>query len=281
MRFKRGARLEGGQVTDRRGAAPVAAGVGGLGLVGLLVVIAFGALTGTDTSQLLVQPGGGGEPLTQECQTGADANQREDCLIVGVVNDVQAYWDGAIEGYEEAQTILFEDGVSTACGSASSAVGPFYCPADQQIYLDLGFFDELESRFGATGGPFAQAYVVAHEYGHHVQHLLGTTAQVGDDREGPESGSVRLELQADCYAGVWASNAEAGGLIETITDEDIAAGLDAAAAVGDDRIQERATGRVDPEGWTHGSAAQRQRWFTTGYRSGDARECDTFAASSL
>jgi predicted metalloprotease len=281
MKFRRGARLEGGQVSDRRGSAPVVAGAGGLGIIGLVIVIAIGALTGTDTTQLLVQPDGGGEPLTGTCDTGNDANQREDCLIVGVVNDVQSYWDGTLDGYREAQTILFDGGVNTACGAASSAVGPFYCPADEQVYLDLGFFDDLERRFGAEGGPFAQAYVVAHEYGHHVQNLLGTNDLVGSDREGPESGSVRLELQADCYAGVWANHAEEGGLIESITADDIAIGLDAAAAVGDDRIQEQATGRVDPEGWTHGSAEQRQRWFTIGYESGDRRDCDTFSATTL
>src|SRR5215211_6906054 len=262
VRFRRGARLDASQVSDRRRAGgPMASGGGSTGL----------AL-------------GGDEPaadLSAECQTGEDANQSEDCRILAVVNSVQESWQGRLDGYEEADTVFFSGGTNTGCGQASSAVGPFYCPLDRTVYIDLTFYDDLRSRFGASGGPFAEAYVIAHEYGHHVQHLLATDQQVGGDREGETSGSVRLELQADCYAGVWAANAVETGFIEDLTQADINDGLDAAAAVGDDRIQERATGRVDPESWTHGSSASRQKWFDTGYRGGDPGRCDTFAAGAL
>ena len=170
-----------------------------------------------------------------------------------------------MRGYTPAKTVFYTDSVQTGCGYASSQVGPFYCPADKQVYIDLGFFDELQSRFGAEGGPFAEAYVLAHEYGHHIQDLLGTLkrAQQGS---GPEGGSVRTELQADCYAGVWANHAVETGLIESLTQADINSGIDAAGAVGDDRIQERTQGQVNPETWTHGSSEQRRRWFSKGYR---------------
>lgn len=300
MRFRNKARLDTTQVRDVRGqgrmsglplptgrGGKVAAG-GGLGLVGLIVVLVvvltggggnLGALIGETVGSAGTPPN---TELTQECQTGADANESEECRIVGVVNSVQEFWDGEFQrqgwgAYEPADTVFFSGGVNTACGAASSAVGPFYCPGDRLVYIDLGFFDDLRERFGASGGPFAQAYVLAHEYGHHVQDLLGILGQIGGDRQGPASKAVRSELQADCFAGVWAANAEQTGLIESLTEADIQEGLDAAAAVGDDRIQEQVQGQVTPETWTHGSAAQRQRWFSIGYESGDPERCDTFS----
>ena len=245
--------------------------VGGGG--GAILVVIVLALLGVDV-------GGGADPLSlgggasssdqptdlsESCRTGRDANQRDDCRIVGVVNSVQAYWGDQVRGYREAPTRFFSGQTSSGCGAATSAVGPFYCPRDETIYIDLDFYDQLRSQFGARGGPFAEAYVIGHEYGHHVQHLLGASA--GAD-------SVPLELQADCYAGVWAANAVETGFVEELTERDIADGLDAAAAIGDDRIQERTIGRVDPESWTHGSGAARQEAFETGYRNGDPRACD-------
>jgi predicted metalloprotease len=281
MRFRSRARLDTGQVQDRRGGRGMVAAGGGLGTI--VVVIAL-ALLGVDVGGADPYSLGGEEPasdLSAECRTGEDANQREDCRIVGVINSVQAYWSESVEGYQEAPTRFFSGQTTSGCGTASSAVGPFYCPADRTVYIDLGFYDELRTRFGARGGPFAEAYVIAHEYGHHVQYLLGTDERVGNDRQGERSGAVRLELQADCYAGVWAANAVETGFIEELTDQDIADGLDAAAAIGDDRLQERATGRVDRESWTHGSSASRQEWFDAGYRGGDPNRCDTFAADAL
>jgi predicted metalloprotease len=308
VRFRKGARLDTGQVEDRRGAGAGLGGamgdlgdviggmgggrsggrgkaLGGGGILGVIVIVVVLFLTmrggGGGTSSLAPQVAGDDTSISQDCRTGADANQRQDCRLVAVVNSVQEYWRAQVQGYTDASTILFSGQTQSGCGAASAAVGPFYCPADRRAYIDLGFFDELSSRFGARGGPFAEAYVIAHEYGHHVQNLLGTNARVGDDREGPKSGSVRLELQADCYAGVWAANAVDTGLVDSISNDDIARGLDAAAAVGDDRIQEAATGSVDKESWTHGSARQRQKWFTIGYRTGDPNRCDTFAPDAL
>jgi len=294
MRFRRGAKLDPGQVTDvrGRGGRGLAVGGGGLGLAGLAIYLVISLLMGGGGLGQLAplegeQIGQGDTPsaVSEECRTGADANERQDCRIVGVVNSVQEFWDGVFERsgeqYQYVDTVFFTDQVQTACGAATSQVGPFYCPGDQLVYIDLGFFDELESRFGAGGAPFAQAYVIAHEYGHHVQNLTGILESIGGDRQGPESRAVRAELQADCYAGVWAANATDTELIEELTNDDIAIGLDAAAAVGDDRIQQQATGEVNKESWTHGSARQRQKWFTIGYRTGNPNECDTFAPNAL
>ena len=281
MRFRRGARLDASQVSDRRrpGGAPMAIGAGG-GLIGLVFLLV----------QVLAGGGGGGlalggeEPATDlstQCRTGEDATQEEDCRILAVVNSVQESWAGRLDGYQEADTVFFSGGTTTGCGSATSAVGPFYCPLDRTIYIDLDFYDELRGRFGATGGPFAEAYVIAHEYGHHVQNLMGVLERSRDGTTGPRSSAVRVELMADCLAGMWAEDAERTDVIEDLTEADIRDGLDAAAAVGDDRIQESVQGRVDPESWTHGSADQRQRWFMVGYREGRIGACDTFATDQL
>jgi len=294
MRFRRQARLDPGQVTDVRGrrtrGGGLALGGGGLGLGAIVVYLLISLLSGGGGLGQLEplegqQVGQGDAPsqVSEECQTGADANERQDCRIVGVVNSVQEFWNGVFERSDEqypyADTVFFTDQVQTGCGFASSQVGPFYCPADQQVYIDLGFFDELQSRFGAGGGPFAQAYVIAHEYGHHVQNQLGVLESIGNDRQGPESRAVRSELQADCYAGVWAANAVETGLIAELTQADINDGLDAATAIGDDRIQEETQGQVNPETWTHGSSEQRRRWFSRGYEEGRPAACDTFSGS--
>ena len=293
MRFRRGAKLDPGQVTDvrgRRGGRGLAVGGGGIGLGVLVIYVLFSLLTGGGGLGQLApledqQVGQGDSPgvVSEECRTGTDANERQDCRIVGVVNSVQEFWNGVFERSDEqypyVDTVFFTDQVQTACGTASSQVGPFYCPGDQLVYIDLGFFDELESRFGAGGAPFAQAYVIAHEYGHHVQNQLGVLERIGDDRQGPESLAVRAELQADCYAGVWAANAVETGLIEQLTQADINDGLDAASAIGDDRIQEQTQGQVNPESWTHGSSEQRRRWFSRGYEEGRPAACDTFSGS--
>jgi predicted metalloprotease len=294
VRFRRGARLDPGQVVDVRGRrmagrGGLAVGGGGIGLVVLVVYLLISVLGGGGLGDLSaldnrrVGPGVTPGEVSSECRTGADANERQDCRIVGVVNSVQEFWTGVFERsgerYPLTETVFFTDQVQTDCGFASSQVGPFYCPADERIYIDLGFFDELESRFGAGGGPFAQAYVIAHEYGHHVQNQLGVLDRVRGDRQGPESLAVRSELQADCYAGVWAANAVGTGLIEELTQADINEGIDAASAIGDDRIQERTQGQVNPESWTHGSSEQRRRWFSRGYEEGRPAACDTFSGS--
>jgi hypothetical protein len=293
MRFNRRGRLDPSQVSDRRGRGGTIAAGGGIGVV-LLAVLAL--CTGADPSSLFATdapldvPEGDVGTLEEECQVVADIDDNPDCRFVLYVNSIQDYWDAefARRGarYQSAETTFFSGGVRTACGAASSQVGPFYCPGDQGVYLDLGFFSEMRNRFGVDAGAFGEAYVLAHEYGHHIQNLTGQMQQVRPG-SGPTSDAVRLELQADCYAGVWAYHAtttpadDGQPLIVELTDEDIRQGLTAAAAVGDDYIQERFQGTVTPESWTHGSSEQRQQWFITGLETGQLEACDTFSATEL
>jgi predicted metalloprotease len=281
MTFRGNAPLDPSQVEDQRGrggvgggmGGPVVVGGGGLGIIILIIALLLGVNPLSDVGG--TSPSIDGAPSVQDCRTGADANKRDDCRIVGFVDSVQKYWTDEFarrgDTYLPAKTVLFTDAVQGACGLAETAMGPFYCPEDQKVYLDIAFFAELTQRFGAQGGPFAQGYVVAHEYGHHVQDLLGTLSS----SQNSNAASIRIELQADCFAGVWARHAADTGYLEAPTDAEIGQAIDAAKSVGDDRIQQETQGRVQPEQWTHGSSAQRTQWFTTGYQTGDMDRCDT------
>jgi uncharacterized protein len=283
--FDENAQLDTSQVSDQRG-FPGGRVVGG-GIAGLLLTVVLGllgvngALPGIGTDTPAVESSG--PALAEKCAaSNPDRFEQTDCRNVAYVNDIQQFWSSHLGSkYRPAQTVFFAQSVRTGCGDATAAVGPFYCPADERVYIDLTFYDELASRFGAPG-EFAQAYVLAHEYGHHIQNLAGIEARVrGLQRANPQAAnrySIALELQADCYAGVWAAHA-GGGPVAQVSQQDIAEGLRAAAAVGDDAIQQASAGGVHQDTWTHGSSAQRQQWFTRGHSAGDPRACDTFSAA--
>lgn len=304
MRFNPKARLDTSRVREGGGGGasggpmriPLPGGTkagGGIGAV--LIVILFlilqqcaggglpspggGTSAGTDTSRMQ------DSERYANCKTGDDANSDEDCARVAVENSLVDYWADTLPSQSDTQfspasMTTFSGAVTTGCGQASSQVGPFYCPPDQGIYLDTTFFaDVLEGQLGGQGGDFVEPYVLAHEYGHHVQNLMGTMGRVRT-QQGADSDAVRLELQADCYAGMWTAHAEDSELI-TLDDGDITEALDSAKAVGDDRIQQKSGQGVDPEGWTHGSSEQRMAWFTRGYEEGSLEACDTFSASDL
>ncbi|OZC89366.1 hypothetical protein CH282_05260 [Rhodococcus sp. 06-418-1B] len=300
MTFREGARLDSKRVSSGGGGrgGKIALGGGAGGLVILVLALLFGGDPGSILGQLTdgtdsSSQSAGTDGVLDKCQTGADANRDVDCRIVGTVGSLDDVWQselGAQTGvaYVEPAVQLFSGSINTGCGNATSAVGPFYCPADSSAYFDTSFFQVLVDRFGSSGGPLAQEYVVAHEVGHHIQNQLGDIGRAQADPQGAESGAVRVELQADCYAGIWAHHAAlipdpntGQPFLEPLTDTDVRDALSAASSVGDDRIQQASSGRVNPEGWTHGSSEQRQAWFVAGYRTGQVGACDTFSARDL
>ncbi|MDO5682889.1 MAG: neutral zinc metallopeptidase [Propionibacteriaceae bacterium] len=287
MRYNDNARLDSGQVAGGGGGAGGRIAVGG-GVGTMILLFILSQLFGIDLTGLA----GGGQAESRpdsnayaHCQTGQDIQQNRECRWVAYTNSIQDYWSQAYSGYQMTQTRLFTNQVSTACGTATSAVGPFYCPADSRVYLDETFFDSMLRQLGGQKSDAAEAYVIAHEYGHHIQNLTGVMEQVQRQGQttGPDSPATRLELQADCYAGVWFKHVvnDPQGPISQVTQEDLNNALDAARIVGDDSIQQRTQGRVNPDAWTHGSSEQRKRWLATGYNTGDPNACNTFASRQV
>ena len=293
MTFNPDSNIGGGRVSRRGRNTGIAVGGGGIAVVVLALI---SPLLGVDLTGLAGLFGGGAGQYESgpadsldQCQTGADANANVECRMKGVSASLDAYWAGkfsdeGIEYRSPSEFVLFSDATGTGCGNATSATGPFYCPTDESIYVDTGFFDDLRTQFGASGGPLAEMYVVAHEWGHHIQNVLGTMNNLDLRDTGPTSDSVRLELQADCYGGSWAKDAstvpDASGVpfLQPITQQQINDALNAAQVIGDDRIQSQATGQVNPETWTHGSSEQRQKWFSIGYEQGP-NACQTFGGN--
>lgn len=282
MKWQGGRR--GGNIEDRRGLSPGAA-VGGGGL-GVLVIALIGYFVfGIDPQQTQAVLGDSGVAGQSQQQAGVEGTPEDEAgLFVDVIGaNINDVWKSALQGYTEPTVVLYEQGTSTGCGYGQAAMGPFYCPADQTVYLDLGFWQDMQSQLGASGADFAKAYVIAHEFGHHVQTLTGASQQVRQAQQAARSQeeanqySVALELQADCYAGVWAANAaRASGGAVALEAGDLEEGLKTANAIGDDMIQKRMQGKVTPEAFTHGTAEQRMTWLRKGYSTGDPNACNTF-----
>ena len=281
MTFNDDAKIDSGRV-KRRGKGALIGGGGGIGVI--IVVFIISQVTGIDLSSLAGGGGGsnGSDTEIANCETGEQANADLDCRLNAASDALDTYWPTQVDDYRTTTVILFEDQTNTGCGAATSAVGPFYCPADEIIYIDTDFYAELRTTYGASGGPLAEMYVLAHEWGHHIQNVLGTMDGLDQSATGPDSDSVRLELQADCYAGSWvgaATQTDDGTgttFLEPISSEELEQALSAASAVGDDRIQGT---EANSESWTHGSSEKRQEWFTAGYEGGPSA-CDTFAVAT-
>jgi uncharacterized protein len=298
MSFNENVQIDTSQVQSGGSGGPgglvVGGGIGGLVLLVIMLILGVNPNGAPDPSggTAQVQPGGSqSQDDFASCKTGADANRSVECRVIATVNSVQAFWSEELarygKEYTPAKTVLYSGSTQSACGTASNQVGPFYCPLDKKVYIDASFFQILSQQFGADQGALAQEYVVAHEYGHHIQDELGLLGRAQQDPNGAQSGSVRTELMADCLAGVWAKNAaetkDANGqtFLKPLTQKDIDSALSAAAAVGDDQIQQKTQGQVSPETWTHGSAAARQHWFMQGYTEGDLNSCDTFSVAQV
>jgi len=288
MLWQKGRRSDNVQDAGEGGGGGPSFGGRGLGIGGIIILAILGLVFFKDPTALLGQgePGAAPTPQTQQAPHQAAANDPQVDFVRAILGETEDTWGEIFaangQQYEQPKLVLFRGGVRTACGSASSAVGPFYCPGDHRVYLDLGFFQDMQTRFHEAGD-FARAYVIAHEVGHHVQNLVGVFDKVGDARrrgarlEGASGLSVRQELQADCFAGVWANHSQQRQ--HWLQPGDVESAINAATAIGDDALQEQSQGRVVPDSFTHGTSAQRVRWFRTGLDSGDIGKCNTFSGS--
>lgn len=294
MTFQEGGSFDAGRVRKRTGGPGKAGGMAIGGGLGVAAIVLVAQLLGVDVSGLFADSSSAqSETDLVGCETAERANTDSECRYGWTIDSLDEFWAATLPeqagvAYTQPGAVTFSDATTTGCGNASSSTGPFYCPADETVYVDVSFFGVLRDQFGSSGGPLAEEYVVAHEVGHHIEQITGVMSTADRSGTGPESDSVRIELMADCLAGMWASNAAtlpdpATGkpFLEPITDADLADALSAAEAVGDDRIQEAATGSVNPESWTHGSAEQRQRWFMTGYQGGTLEQCNALTAATL